>query len=428
MAMKRSIHVLLTAVLLVMTATGCDWFKHDRGPDRYRRVLILYSAGFNNLSPDLIQDIQDLRSGYLPKKDADLALLVVSRRTSDYGGSNYEIETSPYLIRMYKSKKGDKAVMDTLYSMPAGSSLIDADVMRNMLERIVDGFPSDSYGMVVSSHGNGWLPVGAYIDPSSYGKAPMRKSARIAVDNIPLRDTPGVILTKSFGPEYYTVNNRDYSHEIEIEDMAAAIPMHLDYLLFDACLMGGVEVAWAFKDVTDLIGFSQAEILSEGFNYKTLTNNLLLSTPDPQQVCKDFYDFYESKTGVYHSATISLIRTDRLPALASACAPLFEQYRSSIKSLSSSQVQDFGGTKNFYYDLEDILVKAGAQDLTALRSALDGCIVYKASTNQYYSAYGGTFPINAFCGLSMYLPSVGSPALDAFYKQTGWGKASGLVK
>lgn len=423
---KRSIHILLAAVIILVTVTGCDWFKRDDGPDRYNRVMILYSAGFNNLSPDLTEDIQDLKAGYLPKKNSDLALLVISRRTSDDYGGNYEIETPPYLIRMYK--KGDKAVMDTLYSMPAGSTLIDADVMRNMLQRIADDFPSDSYGMVVSGHGNGWMPAGAYINPSAYGKAAMRRSARIEVQDIPLRNTPGVILTKSFGPEYYSENGNRYSHEIDIDDMAAAIPMHLDYLLFDACLMGGVEVAWAFKDVTDLIGFSQAEILSNGFNYKTITNNLLFSTPDPQAVCKDFYDFYESKSGIYQSATISLVRTDRLNALAAACAPLFEQYRSQIRSLSSSSVQGFGGTKRYFFDLEDILVKAGASDLAALRSAMDGCIVYKASTNQYYSAYGGTFPINTFCGLSMYLPSVGTTALDAFYKQTGWGKASGLVK
>ena len=423
---KRSIHILLAAVIILVTVTGCDWFKRDDGPDRYNRVMILYSAGFNNLSPDLTEDIQDLKAGYLPKKNSDLALLVISRRTSDDYGGNYEIETPPYLIRMYKT--GDMAVMDTLYYMPAGSTLIDADVMRNMLQRIADDFPSDSYGMVVSGHGNGWMPAGAYINPSAYGKAAMRRSARIEVLDIPLRNTPGVILTKSFGPEYYSENGNRYSHEIDIDDMAAAIPMHLDYLLFDACLMGGVEVAWAFKDVTDLIGFSQAEILSNGFNYKTITNNLLFSTPDPQAVCKDFYDFYESKSGIYQSATISLVRTDRLNALAAACAPLFEQYRSQIRSLSSGSVQGFGGTKRYFFDLEDILVKAGASDLAALRSAMDGCIVYKASTNQYYSAYGGTFPINTFCGLSMYLPSVGTTALDAFYKQTGWGKASGLVK
>ena len=43
-----------------------------------------------------------------------------------------------------------------------------------------------------------------------------------------------------------------------------------DILGFDACLMGGIEVAYELAGKCDRLGFSQAEVLAEGFNYKTL--------------------------------------------------------------------------------------------------------------------------------------------------------------
>lgn len=425
MRTKRIIPLLLAAVLLPLAVSCSDWFHSDRD-GTFRRVFILYSAGFNNLSPDLSDDIRDLTKGYVPKKKDDVAMLVVSHQTADAGGADYKTETEPCLFRIYR--QNGSVVCDTLFAMPAGTTLLSAEAIRTFLQKAADLFPSDSYGMVVSGHGNGWLPVGFYANPSSYGKAPLRKSPRVLAPELPLRGTPGIIRTKSFGPEVYYEDNTRYSHEIDIEDMAAAIPVHLDYLLFDACLMGGVEVAWALRNVTDRIGFCQAETLTEGFNYKTMGAHLLQGTPDPQAVCKDFFDYYDQQSGLYRSATISLVRTAGLPALAAACTPLFEQYRTAIAGLSPSSVQNFGGTRRYFYDLEDILTKAGATDTAALEAALDGCIEYKANTGQYYSVYGGQFPISAFSGLTMYLPSAGTATLDAYYRQSGWGSTTGLVR
>ena len=41
--------------------------------------------------------------------------------------------------------------------------------------------------------------------------------------------------------------------------------------------------------------------------------------------------------------------------------------------------------------------------------------------------YGG-FDINAYCGLSMYLPCKGDATLDAYYKTLDWNIATKLVE
>lgn len=436
---KKRMFPLQSAVLILAAAllsVSCNWTKHSDDPDGYGKVMILYSAGFNNLSPYLAQNVADLEKGSLPGRKDRNVLLVVSRRTRG-NGSNYKDETAPFLFRMYADK--GTVVKDTLWSMPAGTTLVDKDVMRSFLTKIRDLFPAESYGMLFSSHTNGWLPNGYYANPSAFDN---RSGARRAAGPIPAQihdpQAEGFPLTKSLGPEYYreTASGPVYSHEMELSDMAEAIPMHLDYLIFDSCLMGGVEVAYELKDVADKIGFSQAEVLAEGLDYRTAASHLLQGSPDPEAVCRAYFEQYDKRTGVYHSATVSLVDCSRLDELAAACRPLFEKYAEAIRRLDKDAVQGFGGSlKPWYFDLRNILEKAGTPDaeLTALDAALDRCIPFKAHTGQYYSVYAsnfgaGTVGIDAFCGLSMYLPSAGSSYLDDFYRTLAWNRAAGLVQ
>ena len=425
----RSVGLLFAAAFL---AAACHPHGTDE-PDSYDKVMILYSAGFNNLSPYLAQNVADLEKGYVPGRKDRNALVVVSRRTLRNSASNYTDETAPCLFRIYSDK--GTVVKDTLWSMPVGTTLLDKDVMHRFLTKIRDLFPADSYGMLFSSHTNGWLPAGYYGNPSAFdGRSGARRAAGPIVARIP--EIPeGMPLTKSLGPEYYKENGTTYSHELELSDMAGAIPMHLDYLIFDSCLMGGVEVAYELKGVADKIGFSQAEVLAEGLNYRTVAERLLKGTPDPAAVCRDYFDQYDQQGGIYHSATTSMVDCTRLDELAAACKPLFAKYGDAIRLLGPEEVQGFGGVrKPWYFDLRDILEKAGAQEseLAALDAALGRCVPYKAHTGQYYSVYakatgGGTVPVTAFCGLSMYLPGAGSEYLDTYYKTLAWNRAASLV-
>ena len=64
------------------------------------------------------------------------------------------------------------------------------------------------------------------------------------------------------------------------------------------------------------------------------------------------------------------------------------------------------------------------EDMTALRTSLEKCILYKGATPSFM----GEFSIGTFCGFSMYLPCDGSLELDKFYKTLQWNQATGLVQ
>ena len=281
--------------------------------------------------------------------------------------------------------------------------------------------------MVFSSHASGWLPAGYYNDPAAYERshAPAAKRGKArswtAPESFPpLEPFPAV---KSLGQDR---GSNSASYEMEMDDFVAAIPYRMEYVLLDACLSGCVEVAWALRDKADVVGFSQAEVLADGFDYATITQRLLGGEPDPISVCEDYFQFYDTQEGTNRSATISVVAPGKMDRLCAVCSRLFEKYRDKIASLSGSSVQGyFRSERHYFYDLQDILVKAGItqEEQAELQAALDECVLYKAATPSFLS-----FRIRTYCGFSMYLPSMGTDLLDSFYKEhISWNSATHLV-
>lgn len=408
----------------------------DRVPnEESRRVMLLYSAGYNSLTSYLKEDIEDLKQGWLPASGrTDDVVLVYSHFPERQG--KYDIETSPTLVRLHM--RDSIVIADTIVRYPKGTISASAQQLNEVLTFIRDEFPAKGYGMIFSSHATGYLPAGYYLKPNDYvyQETAMRARMRVrptAVSYTEPEYDPSMPMTKSIGQDQVGVTGSDgkdsyLSYEMELPDFAQAIPMDLDYLLFDACLMGGIEVAYELREKVRLLGYSQTEVLAEGFNYKELTTHLLKNgASDPVGVCEDFFMQYDIMSGVYRSATVSTIDCSRLEPLAQVCRELFEKYNGSISTLSSSGVQQFfRSSYHWFYDLESILIKAGATDeeLSRLHEALDGCVVYKAHTPEFMDS----FRIHTFSGFSMYLPSRGSDELDKFYKTLQWNQATGLVQ
>lgn len=441
--MKRSLVIGVLCAALLFAATGCD-LNSGEGPDpapaEYERVLILYSAGYNTISDYLKGDIRELLdspSAYLPIRGGKKAFLVVSHQT----GRSYDFTnpTSPYLLRISRDYDGS-ARCDTLLTLEKGTRVVDVPVCRSLLEYIGEHFPSRHYGMIFSSHGTGWLPKGYYgtekDDESVIWAAPRPSGQGAAIPaDIPegavpytLPD-PDDIPVKSLGNEVeQDARGKTWSYEMDLPEFVQACPLHLDYLLMDACLMGGIETAYEFRGIADYIGFSPAEIPAEGFYYTGIPQFLLYETPaNPLGVCMDFYLKALPRSGSQRTAVISYIDCSKLEAFAEVCRTIFEKYREGFSQIDPTKVQGFFRHKqHYFYDMLDIVEKAGVsgEDLDAFKAALSDCILYRAFTEKVM----GSVRVDRFCGFSMYLPCHGKPVLDDFYKGLAWNKATALVK
>lgn len=415
---KRLIGTLL-AVLLVATAcskdagfemgiSGADSASRSSSERAYsmpsRRVMVMISAGYNSLSGYLSEDLKDLESGYLPEGtyfNADV-LLVLARLPKSAG--DYASPSAPVLYRLWANRSGE-VQRDTIQVWGGDTQLCTRETIHEALSTTQKKYPARSYGVVFSSHGSGWLPSGYYTDPSKFepSSGSLWSLRSIGQDKTPTGGT-----------------------EMSLEDFADAIPMHLDYCLIDACLSGCVEVAHALKGKADIVGFSPTEVLADGFDYKNITTHLFARPLDPVEVCREYFAYYNAQSGSSRSATITAVDTRKMDALEAVCKELFEAYRPILKTMSGSNVQGyFRYDRHYFYDLRDILVQAGIseQEKARLDAALSQFIVYQAATDYFLS-----IPLKRVCGLSMYLPSMGSTYLNKYYKENiSWNQATELV-
>lgn len=437
---NRFIIFCLLFALVVISFASCS--KDTPYPEgTYKKVVLLYSAGYNNLCSDLREDIMEMcQDAPTPFLSNYYKVLVFSHlKKSAYD----ETPVSPVLIDATIDSNG-KVKLDTLerYSLTASSAT--SQMLDEVLKKIKKDYSSKEYGMIISSHANGWLPAGYFTNPKDDDGDDwnvwnegmyLQRNASMSHELYYFAEHPEVKALCYQDPP----RNASYGtigEEIDLVDFAAAIRannMHFSYIVFDMCLMGGVEVAYELKDIVDYVAFSPTEVITDGFAYKTILQRLLYSSsPDIVGASIDYFDQYVKSR---RSATVSTIDCRKMNYLAAVCKDLFARYYARIMALDHKQVQTYceaqagGIVRRYFFDLKDALVKAGITDseLSSLDAALRECVLYHNETSSF-SVSGEYFKLENCCGFSMYLPSDKRPVLNASYMETSWNKATSLVR
>lgn len=426
----------LTCILLAgLVLVSCENCKHNCSGEEKKldKVLILYQAGCNSLSEDLRGDISELKQGQLPARTDRQVIVIVGHHPVSYG--TYGNKTQPCIIRLYKDKKGTP-VLDTLTRLGTNDLLTKKEVMTQALNYVAETFKAEHYGLILASHGTGWLPADYYNHSDNYEvfatspgwkTAPRIQFPQGLIPYVEPEPMPGP-RTRTFGQEIVNESGTRLELEMDIKDLAAAIPYHFDYIMMDVCLMGCVEVAYELRNCCDYLGFSPTEILAAGLDYTKIAEKLLKTgDPDLKGVMDDYYDYYAALTGDYKSACFTLVDCRQMEALARACQAAFAAGRDAIAAVKPSTVQPlFRSYHHWFYDLKDILDQAGVPS-TEVGAALDKCISYAIHTDAFMPMSSG-FVFRTYCGFSMYLPCNGSSYLDAYYKTLAWNKATSLVQ
>ncbi len=407
----KSYLILLAAVLLA----GCN------GIDRpftgtFDQVLIYYGMGYNNLSGNLRTNLDQLRTDVLPGLSYDKAIVVFCHNTVASG--NYKTYNEPVLMRFYRGADG-KPVTDTLKVYEDMDVSASRESMRQVLEDVKERFPARRYGLLVSSHGTGWLPPGY-----NYNSETSRLARRKALAQ-PAQPWPE---TKAIGNQY--LGSSSSTTWIPLEDFAGAIPMHLDYLILDNCLSGAVELAYELKDVCDRFVVSPAEILTAGMVYSTLSWDMFAGgNPDLRTYCREYFQYYDAQSGNHRAGTVTLVESAGLDALAGAFGAIVDAHRAALAdpALRESVQRYFYNSSSlrFFYDLRDLCVQLGASadELARLDAALAAAVPYHAETPMFFD-----LPLERCCGLSVYIPESGRPALNDYYRSLAWNRAVRLVE
>ena len=382
------IRLLFCALAMALTLFSCKKAETEEIVVVKRpKTVLLYMVANNNLSYDAENSISRLQNGYIPAEEGNLLVY------------KHCAGMDPVLLHIKKGEEGT-VVADTAYRFPPRVSATKSALTQalNVTQAL---FPADSYGLILWSHGTGWIP-------------PLASSSSAAQEQ-----RSGSCPERTFG--------LDGKVELEIRDLAQAIPYKLSFMLMDACFMGGIETAYEVKDSVDYYIGSPAEILTESFPYHKIMQHIFKSTPDYAAVCKEYYDYYNAKSGAERSATVALMDCSKLAEVAEVAKRVFDQYGERIASLDLSLLQPYfrGSSSKYFYDLKDLVDAIADASLSAeFAAALERAVPYKASTPYFIE-----LPIRSFCGVSTYVP--GNPAdtkLADYYKQYKWNQATGMIK
>ncbi len=402
-------HIVLPLlfVLSLFFLYSCKAVKTEESVyTKKQKTVLVYIIGNNSLSSDAVSSFTQIRSGYIPENEGNL---LVYFHTNTAG---------PVLYNITKNKEGE-VVTDTAYVFPSRNSATSTSI-KQALSVSATLFPANEYGLVLWSHGTGWLPSGYYASgsfSSSSAVASVFNADPYASFIKMARNSGNGMIQRTFGSES--------EKEIEITDLATAFPFKLSFIMFDACLMGGIEVAYELKEYADYMIFSPAEVLTTSFPYSVIMKHIFATPSDLKGVCEEYYNFYDKKSGELRSATVSLVDCAQLTSLAAVAKEIFAGNRGKIATLNMSDIQGyFRGNKPWFYDIQDFIGKIATQDqLAKFNDALSKVVTYKAATPYFLE-----LKIDRFSGVSTYIPNPSNSQLEAFYKNFKWNIDTGMIE
>lgn len=374
---------IILAIMVLLAACNKTETVYPEGD----RTVLFYLAGDNNLSGDGYNNLRSLREGM--KGVAGRVVIYF-----DPAGS------APCLMTI---KGSDSPVLDTVAFYEEEDSA-DPAVLQRVIGEMKLRYPSDSYGLILWSHGTGWFPEGySFPGSTSYRRA----------------DAP-YILTKWFGQDAMLAEGRGDSY-MEIADLAAALTGHFDFIMFDACFMASVEVLYELRDKADYFVASPAEIISDGFPYETAAPYFWGGEEDLKQVCREYYNYYANhpKSELHRSGMLSLVKASELGALAQAA-------HQAVGSVGESGVGSvwryplIATMPDVFYDLGDYVSVMGSGDgKAAFEEQLARTVVYKVATRTFN---GEEIPSDRYSGLSCYIPQSRWQNMNDFYSTLEWAQ------
>jgi hypothetical protein len=366
----------LCSAFVLLSLCACQ--KDNNGNALPLRTVIIYMVADNNLDNFALDDINEMEQGWQEGLNGNLIVYVDRAK-----GANLAHPV------VYKIAHDTSATMinSSIAKVYAEQNSSDATVMHRVLSDLIKDYPAQSYGLVLWSHGTAWLPEGAKISTS--GK-------------------PQVV-PQSFGND----NNR----EMNIQDLAVALPCRFDFIIFDACYMGAVEVIYELKDRADYILASPTEILSAGYPYRDIVELFFNNAVDYTGIANAFFESYNKNEGATRSASISVVKTAGMNKVAQVFGDILND-DISLKRANIRNVQQFSSTSsNLLFDFADFAAQITTQNnINALNSALAEAVIYKSATDKFLDA----LQITNFSGLSIFVPDASNLQYYDFYKNYKW--------
>lgn len=392
--MKSKLITFLWLCALAVLTACCH--KDDPIPSAaVSRTVLIYIAADNSLSSFAASDMEEIRDGAATLTHDNFHLLVYV----DAGS-----QSAPRLVEF--SRKNGK-VTETVVKTYESRNSVGVEETTEVFNDVFSGaYRADSYGLIYWSHGDGWIPN-------------------------PLPVTRWVGQDVSNGTNYMNIT--------DLQSILQTAP-HFDFILFDACYMQSIEVAYALRNFTDYYIGSPTEIPGPGADYTELVPAMFTSGVDPLTLAKStaaaYYDpyaaIYDGGKGISNTnwtggVSIGILKTAELQPLATVT----RQVLSKNVDTRILRADIFNYDKRYdpvgYYDMvpmmRELTDDAGFNDWKAV---YDAAVVSWKTTPQNYSGFiNNMFSMEGTYGVSHYIPSQNAAEVAA-YRSTEWCQDAGF--
>ena len=405
--MKKNLIYSLLIIITPLFFLSCNRNDNKECKDPFveskNRTVLIYMAASNSL--DIYNftsaDLEEMEEGIESVSDLEgCNILVYLQR-----GSSSARQT-PKLLRLIKDPKTNKAEWVTIKEYEHQIST-DPEVMGTVFRDMRKYYPANSYGLVLWSHADGWLE----------GEPKMQ--------------------TRWFGEDKY----EGVSYKMDILDLRKALSKvpKFDFILFDACLMQTIEVAYELKDHTHYMMGSPAEIPGPGAPYQEVIPVFFERTPISdlvKDIANSYYGYYKetytgSSSGNYPwkgGVSMTVLDLTQVDRFAESMKAILKSNNSEYVDLEYSGVfyYDPGrGMKYYYTDIKSSLEGSNIPLSGAWKSSYSDFVTYFETTPTNYSGVkGADFSMKGANGVSMYIPRKGGDFFEEneYYNKLSWTK------
>ncbi len=391
--MKRITSLILYLLTLGALLAGCtngdepDPEPVPEYPREASRSVLVYMVANNNLGNSYsrydARDMAEMQRAMDSITTLDGELLVFHAPYQD----------TPVLLRMRPNMDPDTLVV---YSEADFKCLTESG-MKRVLNDSRDFVHTSEHGLVLWSHGTGWIQDGV---------EPARSSMR------------------SYG--------MDGDMKMNVTSLAAVLESgyDFDWLYFDCCFMNSVEVAYELRRAVPLIVGSATELPAEGMPYQhNISEFLHPGGSDPVAAGRNTFAYFDAMAGVDRTCTMSAIRTAGMDRVAAAVGAIYAAADPKLPvNYAPQRFENVSMSTCRYYDLGNYLkalcltddgeerFEGAAAAYAEFEGAMDEAIIYKAATPKLWNS----LPLTYHCGLSTYILRDAASASYKNYDTLSW--------
>ncbi len=349
------------------------------------RVMMVYMIGSNLESDNAAAslDIMEMEEAGFNTEDTRVIIYAGGARRwqlpeMDYG-ENAILEVTPNGVNKVKSYEQ--------------KSMVDPDTLTDFVDYVYENYDANLYDLVFWDHAGG--PMLGFGDDELYETDPMS-----------LNDLSGALAKTKL----------------------VQSGKKFEFVGFDACIMGGIEIAMALKDYSNYMIGSEESEPNEGWNYEFLAEVTRNKTSEEviKRVVEDYADFYGDEYAYEIDISLSAIDLSKIEQLAESAGDLFEKINTAVtaetfskysRALTRKQVYGYNGRDSESVDLVDLkdLISGVADihpdEVAKVEHDIEAAVVYSESNIEYTN------------GLSVYFPTKNKQAarlLVAAYKDVSF--------